>query len=336
MLITYPRIESEDTRYAYAVGRIRALEAKLLSSYKIARLLEAKDGDELLRSLQDTDYSAWLPGDARDYENMLKKARIELHNLVDKLILDELFITVLKVKYDYHNAKVLLKSAIKEEEAFWLLSELGNIPKDELKSIFQEERYDKLGYNLPLAIGEAIATYYTNKDPRFLDIILDKFYYSYLAETPHNTFLNSLTKIEIDLVNIKTLLRIKWLKEEKSLLRASLVPGGWLEAFRFLESFDEPIESIPKYFNYTPYADIFNEGIEFLRTKNSFSRLEKLCDTHFTEFCRATKYLTFGIEPIIAYFYGKENEFKILRMIFVGKLNQIPEDLIKERLPEAY
>ena len=336
MLITYPYTESQDTKYAYAVGRVRALEDKLLPANRIARLLEAEGGDELLRILQDTAYSQWLPETPRDYELIIKQARGELYKLIDKLILEQEIIEQIRLKYDYYNAKVITKGTIGEKEIDELLSTFGNINPQEMKSIFQEERYDKLPYLLSNAIPEAIEVYYARKDPRFLDILLDKYYYFYLRRRDENIFLNTLTKIEIDLVNIKTFFRVRLLKEESKLLKEAFIGGGFLKLTRFLDPFDEPIEGVPRYFEYTPYARVVSEGVEYLQSKNSFLRLEKLCDDYFMEFLKRAKYLTFGVEPLIAYFYAKENEFKMLRMIFVGKLNAVPGDLIKERLPEVY
>ncbi len=336
MLITYPHTESQDTKYAYAVGRIRALEEKLISAHRIARLLEAEGGDELLRILQDTAYSPWLPETPRDYEHIIKQARGELYELLDKLISERELVKCLRLKYDYYNAKVLTKGTIGEKEVDKLLSGFGNINPQEMKLLFQEERYDKLPYLLSKAIPEAIEVYYTRKDPRFLDILLDNSYYSYLLGQDENIFLNTLTKIEADLVNIKTFFRVRLLKEESKLLKEAFIEKGFLGLTRFLDPFDEPIEGVPRYFEYTPYARVVSEGVEYLQSKNSFLRLEKLCDDHFIGFLKRAKYLTFGVEPLIAYFYAKENEFKMLRMIFVGKLNAVPSNLIKERLPEVY
>jgi V/A-type H+-transporting ATPase subunit C len=337
MSISYPRICSDDTRYAYSVGRIRALESQLLSSHKIARLLESDSGSDLVRGLQDTDYSQWLPGNPRDYEEIIKGARRELHVLLDKLIIDNVFVALLRVKHDYQSAKLLLKGSIANRDVKELLSHFGNTGSQEMMSIFGEERYDRLPYSLPKAVPEAISIYYTNKDPRFLDIVLDQHYYSYVLEqSGMNPFLEALLKIEVDLANIKSLLRIKQLGEDSKLFRKSFVPGSWLGLSYFTRPLDEPMDAVPRYFEYTPYAKILSEGIEFMQSRDSFLKLEKLCDDFAVDFLRRTRYLAFGVEPVIAYFFAKENEFRILRMIFVGKLNQIPDELIRERLPEVY
>jgi V/A-type H+-transporting ATPase subunit C len=337
MLVSYPRICSDDTRYAYSVGRIRALESKLLSSHKIARLLESDSGADLLRGLQDTDYSQLLPENPRDYERMIKSARTELYELLDKLVIDDVFVALLKVKHDYRSAKLLLKGSIANKDVKELLSRFGNMESQEMMSIFSEEKYDRLSYSLSKAVPEAISLYYTNKDPRFLDIVLDQYYYSYMLEQSGiNPFLQTLLKIEVDLTNIKSLLRIKQLGEGLKLFRKVFIRGSWLGLSYFSRSLDEQMDAVPRYFEHTPYARVLSEGTEFMQSRDSFLKLEKLCDDFAVEFLRKAKYLTFGVEPVVAYFYAKENEFKILRMIFVGKLNQIPDELIKERLPEVY
>jgi V/A-type H+-transporting ATPase subunit C len=148
-----------------------------------------------------------------------------------------------------------------------------------------------------------------------------------------NLFLKTLIKIETDITNIKTFLRIKWIKGEKSLLSLSLVRNGFISAEDFLSIFDEPPEILYHYFEATPYRKLVEDGVSYLYSKGSFTVVEKLSDEHLLEFLRGTKFLAFGVEPLIAYFYVKENEFKIIRMLFVGKLYQIPEDLLKERIP---
>jgi V/A-type H+-transporting ATPase subunit C len=336
MVISYPHIEEGDVGYAYAVGRIRAIETRLLVSQKIARLLDSTSADELLKALQDTDYSPYLPKTPSLYEEIIREARKELFHLMDELVLDPALIELLKVRYDYHNAKTLLKGSIGEKDVKDFLLDFGNIPTKEIIGIFQEERYDKLPYLLEGGIEEAVSSYYTSKDPRTIDISLDKACYKFLAQQTTNLFLNTLTKIEVDLINLKILLRIRKYEQEKALFSRSIIPRGYIKERDLLELFDEPLDGLSRSFEITPYYNIVDEGIDYLRSKDSFLKFEKLSDDNFISFVRTTKYMAFGVEPILSYFYAKENEFKILRMIFVGKLNGIPDSLIKERLPNAY
>lgn len=51
---------------------------------------------------------------------------------------------------------------------------------------------------------------------------------------------------------------------------------------------------------------------------------------------RDAKIIPFGVEPVIAYIYAKETEIKIIRIIMVGKLNNIAAEVIRERLRDIY
>ena len=51
---------------------------------------------------------------------------------------------------------------------------------------------------------------------------------------------------------------------------------------------------------------------------------------------KAAKYVTFGPEPIFAYIAAKETEIKIIRIIMVGKLNNVDTAVIRERVREVY
>ena len=51
---------------------------------------------------------------------------------------------------------------------------------------------------------------------------------------------------------------------------------------------------------------------------------------------KSGKLVTFGPERILSYIYAKETEIKIIRIIMVGKLNNIAEEVIRERLRYIY
>jgi V/A-type H+-transporting ATPase subunit C len=48
------------------------------------------------------------------------------------------------------------------------------------------------------------------------------------------------------------------------------------------------------------------------------------------------KYESFTIGPLAAYILARQNEIKCVRMVLSGKLNGLPEQMIRERLREMY
>ena len=64
--------------------------------------------------------------------------------------------------------------------------------------------------------------------------------------------------------------------------------------------------------------------------------LELFCDNFLLEYVKKTKFITAGLEVLIAYLIAKENEIKLLRSILTGKINEIPAQIIRERMRETF
>ena len=141
---------------------------------------------------------------------------------------------------------------------------------------------------------------------------------------------------EIDLLNIKTFLRLHWNQKTSELLKMSLCDGGSLpsEFYRLLQ--EEPLDGLPQRFGHTRYAKIIEEGISSLQTKGSFARLEQLCDGFLIMYLGRAAFTTFGVEPLMAYVLIKEFEMKAVRTVFISKWNHLPPESIRERLPDVY
>ena len=96
------------------------------------------------------------------------------------------------------------------------------------------------------------------------------------------------------------------------------------------------IENIHNRLAATDYGNIIREGIEYYKSHNSLALLEKNIDNFIMDYMKKAKTIPFGIEPIIGYLYAKENEIKLLRIIMVGQLNNVPPEVIRERLRDSY
>jgi V/A-type H+-transporting ATPase subunit C len=51
---------------------------------------------------------------------------------------------------------------------------------------------------------------------------------------------------------------------------------------------------------------------------------------------RKSRETSFGVEPLAVYLLLKEFEIRAVRATLVGKLNDLPKEKIKERLPSEY
>jgi len=328
----------ENTDYAYAVGRIRVMETRLLTRGLVERMLESVDVEELLRILADTAYGSLL-AESKEYQELLRVEETSLLRFFDELCLDPILSELVHYRYDFHNLKVLIKAYVAKEDFSHALSMHGNLDIPTLRGVFEEEKFGALPADLERVIARVVEEYYSKNDPRVIDLMVDNEmfqFYGREATRRRSEFLSRLLALTIDLTNIKTLARAKRLKEEKETLRLAILEGGELSAKWYIDLSDEAWESFPQRFYATPYHRIVNEGYESVQEAKSFLKLEKLCDDHLVDFLRVTRFTAFGVEPLVAYFVAKLNELKILRLLFVGKLRGIEATRMKERLPDVF
>ena len=330
-----------DNRYAYAVGKIRAREVRLLDLHKLSSILEAENVAEALKGLSDTDYReglALVKGE-EDFDLHLSRQMESVYGLISELTLDPELTDLFILRNDFHNIKVAIKKkyvALAAEE-YYLAPSI--VDREELIEAVGTGNFFRLPPLLAGALEKIEGIYSAEKNIQLIDITLDEIYLSHSLQVACQAkceFLERLFLIQIDLTNIRSFLRLKEMAKERDYLERCLISGGVLEREHFLKSFAGSPESFVDSLRFKDYYEILKSGIEHWKKSGSFSFLEKLFDDYLLNFAKRAKYISFGIEPLIGYLVAKEMEVKNLRTVIVGKFNRLSPELIKERLRESY
>lgn len=331
----------EHLQFANANARIRALETKLLDKAKIDKLIDSSSSEEALKALSETEYSNYMSNINRpeDYEILLSDELKRVYNLMYGLSPEKSIIDIMALRYDYHNLKVMLKGKILNKDLSYLLMPVGTISVDKLKQFFSSENYREISTIMREGIIKAEKVFEEEKDPQKIDIILDSFMYKEMllkSKEINENFIKDYLQISIDLTNIKTLLRAKKQNKKRKFLDEILIEGGTIDKKTLISFEMESVDSIINKLSYTNYEKIIRSGLEHYSKTNNISYFEKLSENYIMEFIRKAKYVSFGVEPLIGYIIAKETEIKILRIIMVGKLNNIAPEVIRERLRDVY
>ncbi|HID95992.1 MAG TPA: hypothetical protein EYP53_08060 [Candidatus Latescibacteria bacterium] len=329
-----------DLRYAYATGRIRALESRQLRRQDIERLIEVRHPEEAVRILTEGGYGGELPRleGWSDFEYMLEIQQRSVIDLLSELSKDTSISDLFLERYDFYNLKVLLKAKYSHQDLDHLLIGIGRTSIDLLKKAVMESDYRGVSGAIKDIIGWVDTVWEGMLDPQLIDVAVDNRMYDRFLSivVPFgNRFLHDWLRLEIDLANLRTFLRLKWLGLE-DIMDQVLVKGGTIEELKFLSLRGESWERVIEAFRKTGYADVVAEGVGHLLDASSFSRLESLSDGLIISFLRRAKLQPFGIEPLIAYVLLREYEFKAVRAIVVGKMNGVADDLIRERVVNGY
>jgi len=327
--------------FAKSVSRLRAIETKLLDKTKIERMKDASTTEEVLRILGETEYAAVVSAIKKpeDYEMVLSKELKNLYQLMYELTPENKIIDLFSLKYDYHNIKVLLKGKYSGKNFDSMLIDVGTIPADKLSDYIKNSEYRDMEPVLREAVENVDSDYQETKDSQRIDIILDKYLYKDMlkrAQELSNEFLIKFTKINIDLINIKTFLRVLKQKKGRDFLKEALLDGGKIDNDIFLNSLNDSVDNLVNRLSYTDYYKIMKSGLEDYDKRESIVGFERLADDFLMNIIKDTKLISFGVEPMVAYIIAKETEIKLLRIIMVGKLNNIPSEVLAERLRDSY
>ena len=329
----YPTVGDADWRYGFATGLVRSLQTKLLTKGTLADMAGAENYDSAAAILSSSEYAS--PQEAAgssDMENNLLIQRSAVRKLFSGLMIENQIVTLFRTRDDFSNLRLALRRKLTEIPVGTDYSNEGNVPAEDFEHFFEEENYDPLPYHMREAIEDAVIAYYQNKDIRQIDFALDGKFYEYVSSSASqlkNIFLCELIKMQIDFVNIRTMLRLKFTDSE---LRDVFIEGGYIEFSKLKNAIDSDYEAIKTLFAATQYSDIVETGVNYLLSNKSFLLLEQKCEEHLAAFLKLTDLITAGPQPVIAYLLLKEGEIRNLRLILNAKKNGLDKELILDRI----
>ena len=333
---TYPPIGGDDWRYTFQTAQVRAFEMQMLSRATLLDMANASSFQQAADLLSGSEYA--LPAGGRNFaevEDVLRQRRTAVRQLFSELMLDRRVSALIRTRDDFANLRLAVRRAMTEKPIGTDYSGDGNVPPESIEQIFSEEdEFSKPVFPdyVQEAVERAVLAYYQNKDVRQIDYAIDGVQAEYnlkKARRLRSVFLLGLFKIQIDLTNIRTMLRLKFTESEQ---RGVFIEGGFIELERFTHGLELGYEALGPLFFVTPYHRIVDIGAGYLTSNKSFLKLEQQCDEHLTGFLKSTVQITAGPQPIIAYLLMKENEIRTVRLILTAKKNNLDTRLILDRI----
>lgn len=318
----------------------RVYEKNLLTTNNIQRLVDSESLSEALGSLNDTSYGVYLKNLDRDedYEEALYEALKDSYEKISSISPDSQLVVFLEEKYNFHNLKVMVKELIQNEDYQKAYMDIGKIDivniRKELKS--EKDQFDNFYLE---AAKKALDLYEESKDPQDIDLSLDRNFYEKLLKDAKNLEYDSLigfTKNRIDLINLKSLLRIKGQDQTVDLLKKALIDGGFVEKNRLIEAFNLDISSLSNIFIKEDSYPYLKDALEEDDIYKAMQEIELGIDNHLVDFAKNSKKVSYGPEVLLGYLISREMEIKNLRIIFVAKVNGLSREFLEERLRNLY
>lgn len=322
----------KDTDYLAISARIRAMENRLLTRERMDRMIDARDEAEAMKVLEQCGYSC-----AAGLDDALRQARAEVFRDMERSAPEPRLVEVFQIKYDYHNAKTLLKAQATHADPERLLLPGGRYQPEKLLDSWRREELRDCSPAFAQAMERAKAVLADSRDPQQADLILDRACFEEMAQLAKelgSPFLQGYVRLSVDAANLRAAVRVYRMGKESDFLRQALLPGGNVSERTIASA--RP-ESLGEIFQAGPLAQAAQLGVKLIQhTGGSFTEFERVCDNALTSYLSSARRVPFGEETVIGYLYAKEQEFTAIRSIFAGRAAGLDGDGIRARLRDTY
>lgn len=317
-------------QYIYAVARVRSKELALLDKPVLEQLLSCKTYEECLKVLTD---KGWGEHSGESAEEILTQEREKTWTFIRELVTDMSVFDTFLYEKDFHNLKAAIKQVYVRNEVPNIFINDGTVDKELIFEAVKNHDFTNLPDYMQTAAEEAYQMQMRNGDGQLCDIILDRAaldtVYKKAGESG-NELLMEYAELRVVTANLNCAIRGAKTGKRIEFFEMALAQCQTLDKKELVKAALTGVEAIYDYLSTTVYDDAV------FALKESFSTFERWCDNLIINRIKPQKYNTISVSPLAAYILARENEIKTVRILLSGKLNELPENSIRERLRDMY
>ena len=301
-------MQQTDNDYIFLSTRVKAMERGLLTKERIEQMLDAHTTEEAAKVLVDCGYSEMTEITGTELDRILREKQQEIMADLGSSAPNKFVVDVVKLRYDYHNAKVLVKSEALGTEQDDLLMEGGRYDRQRLAEDFRRD--EMLAYSdiFRRGINRAREILGSTGDPQQADFILDRAYFeemTALAKASESDFLKGYVSLCIDVANLRSAVRASRLGKGPDFLSQVLVPGGAVSEQSLCAARGEELGTL---FHTSRLAEAAEEGAaKSAPGSGALTDFERMCDDAVMGYLSDGRRVPFGVEPIVCYLFARES-----------------------------
>lgn len=315
--------------YAYASGNLRAKEAGFLTNQDLEQMMGQKNIAHLLAFLREKGFGS---GGEADVEAVLQAETEKLWHTLKGVSPDFSLFAPFLYRYDFHNAKVILKGTLRDRPYGGLLLYPVTVEPSLLENAVKENKFASLPSRMADAMEEAYTLLAQTADPQKSDAVLDKACMAAMREAARDAkvpLLEALINHMVFYADVKIALRAARAGKDKAFLDMALCPCAGVE----LEELERAaLSGMEALLDYLDGKDIYHsrEGAE--KYRENPAAFEKWVEDSAMAIIRRSKQVTMGPEVPLGYLLAKEAEIKAVQMIASGLRAGQDEEKMRRRL----
>lgn len=344
--------------YGYVNARVRGMKSRLMDQSALEEMIMQPDIPSLIALLEKTPYRDDITEAKIQYSGVLciEQALRKNFTRTFRRILEfvrgteaEQYIRIFLHRWDVQNIKSILRGKnihVTSDEIRDCLVPAGELDEITLSELIKQPDIRAvidllatwgIGYARPLTAS--FSEFHEKGDLGILECALDKYYYLDALETVrkpsyNNDLIAGLLRTEIDIVNIKTVLRMIRDRVDDDVAAGFLIEGGKAldtEALREIlatRAIDKAVAALEN----TPYhflSEVQGGAAPDLKISAFEKKLEKFLTMKGVW---AFHFDPLSVASVIGYFWAKYNEITNIRIISRCKTSDLSEETLREEL----
>ncbi|HIG95718.1 TPA: ATP synthase A1 subunit C [Candidatus Woesearchaeota archaeon] len=344
--------------YPYTYARVSAMKGKLIQRDQYQKMLRMGT-NEVTKFLQETEYRKEIDELTATHAG-LQLIESALHRNLARSLMKMKTIAEGSLKMviegylkreDMRNIKTIMRGKFTKADSQQiesLLMPVGDLKKGFLQRLLQKESVPEIMKELKFIdskqLEKGMKKFQETGNLFILENLLDQQYYkemlAFTQRIPEQgTLFREFLELEIDMLNIKTLLRLKREHLPPQEIEPYLFYAGAklkkdeLQHLLKLQQVEEVLERLARH----GYGKVLQEGMETYKKNKSLSGIEVALHRNLLQrITLMTHQNPLSIDVLLGFMLAKEMEIRNLKLLIKGKQAGLDEGFIEKELVIAY
>jgi V/A-type H+-transporting ATPase subunit C len=312
--------------YTYIVAWLRSLEARLPDRAWFEHFARTPVGG-LLGALKEYYPAFEMTSSIAEFEQGFEAEKEAILEKITALLSDERPKLFLRAGYDFANVVVAWKAGRLQRRA--TLVPFGLVPPEEIERAVGLADRGALPEHLGALIETLERTESETKSLAACDYAGEAASWRFLAAVAPGDEAREYLRRKIDLANIKTFIRLKRSALRKESIELAWIEGGDIEPATLRGLLRGTEEEFLGYLSLTFYSELRARG---LGTETPLWRIDPMLKRLLMDAMGGSRYRAFDFSPVLYHLELRDRDTEMMRAVIVGKLNELPEELILERV----
>ena len=338
--------------YMFLASKLNNKLQNMIRYERLEQAIQSADPDMAARLIAEAGWPNMAGMSLDEIDKVLIDRRNNIFKEIEQVCPEDQVVQMMRLKYDYHNIKAIIKSDGAHENADTMLSSTGRYTRTNLREDYLNNDYRDLTPIMAETIREARDLMARTQNPRAVDLYIDRMYFKemfelayelepkvepetpMMAPEPGEHYAVALVREHIDRSNLLTSVRVVRMKKSQEFLRSVLIENGNYSIEQFVNAAFSG-DALAAMFKDTFLYQAAVLGQEAIKG-GPITMFEKECAEARLRYLANIRMMYFDARAVFWYLNVIEANILNVRMVLAGLAAGVSPEKLKERLRQTY